>query len=90
MELIVELQHSSILLLFFATEMKRIEKVFVEENKLHERIILIDSQFAALSRHINCFPFKRMQKSFFLTLTNTENIALKFRIKISINCLPEE
>ena len=90
MELIVELQHSSILLLFLATEMKRIENVFVEESKLHERIILIDTQFAALSQHINCFPFKRMQKSSFLTLTNTENIALKFRIKISINCLPEE
>ena len=51
MELIVELQHSSILLLFFATEMKRIENVFVEESKLHEWIILIDTQFAALSRH---------------------------------------
>ena len=39
----------------------------------------------ALSRHFCYFPAKTRQKSFFLNFTRAEDIALKFRTKISIN-----
>ena len=37
-----------------------------------------------------CFPVKTVQKSFFLTLTQAENIVLIFRAKKSINILQKE
>ena len=37
-----------------------------------------------------CFPVKTVQESFFLTLTQAENIVLIFRTKTSINFLQEE
>ena len=39
----------------------------------------------ALSCHFCCFPAKTMQKSFFLTFTRAEIIALKFKTKTSIH-----
>ena len=54
----------------------------IKWNMLHFLVRM--SVNGALSKYFCCFPAKTTRKSFLLTFTRSENVALKFRTKRSI------